>query len=258
MEDWKSLAKLLPYGQSRKFLHCGSSPAARVSQNPSGLCLYCFRCGESLFEPHGERSPAEILAARVATDSLVRDREIPSRAIHLTDPLCPSEAILWTLKAGLTPEDASVMYNFRYDPDTRRVLIPLDGGFLARAVFGEKGQPKYILAGNVNEVYQLRRGTEFVVVVEDALSAIKVARAGFSAIALLGTSVSAYAASKIGEYKSALCWTDGDKAGDAAFVNLRKRLGLYETTITRIRTEQDPKLIQTSEIIQLIGENHEH
>lgn len=249
MQSWEDTAKALPYGASRKVLHCGSSQAARVYNSPQGISLYCFRCGERLFQPHGPRSAAEILAARQATEALQEARAIPDRAIHLTDPTCPSEAVLWPLRTGLVPEEASDKYGMRYDPVTRRVLIPLDGGFLARALHGER--PKYIKAGAGNvEHFELQHPTGAVVITEDILSAIKVYRAGFSALSILGTSTSNTTVNRIAEYRDIVSWTDGDKAGDKAFVKLRKKLRLYDVRLRRIRTDKDPKDIHIKDIQQ--------
>ena len=250
--NWQEMAKAIPIGQSRKILHCGSSPAARISQDGSGVRLHCFRCGETDYEPHGVRSAAEILAARRATDSLAQERSIPRRALALNDPLCPSEARIWVLKTGLTPETATDTYGMKYDPVTRRVCIPLENGFIARAVF--KDNPKYLRAGDIPETYELKWG-DVVVVTEDILSAIKVYRAGFSAVAILGTSVSIPAAAVIGAYSNVICWTDADKAGDAAWLKLRKRMGLYDTKLHRIRTSDDPKLLHINEIKDKINEH---
>ena len=252
--NWQDMAKAIPIGQSRKILHCGSSPAARISQDGNGVRLHCFRCGETAFEQHGPRSAAEILASRRATEQLIQDRDIPARAIRLDDPECPSEALLWTLKTGLSPEVSSDTYGMRYDPDTRRVCIPLDGGFIARAVY--KDNPKYIRAGaQAVDVYELQRDTDLVVVTEDILSAIKVYRAGYSALALLGTSVKPSAALRVGAYKNVVVWTDGDKAGDDAYIKLRRRMALYEVNISRIRTADDPKILHIGTIQTLISEN---
>lgn len=252
--DWQSMAKALPYGASRKVEHCGSSPAARINHSNAGISLYCFRCGEQEFIPHGPRSAAEILAARAATEELREARDIPKRCQGLTEEGVPSEALLWTLRTGLTPEEATNAYGFKYDPKTRRVLIPLDGGFIARAVFKE--HPKYIRSGSMDqEIWEQRVDEDHTVVItEDILSAIKVYRSGFSSIAILGTSVSTTAASRIGAYKHVICWTDGDKAGDAAWLKLRKRMALYDVKLSRIRTDDDPKNISITEIKRLIGE----
>jgi hypothetical protein len=250
--DWQKMAKALPYGASRKVQHCGSSPAARINHSNAGISLYCFRCGEQEFIPHGPRSAAEILAARAATEELREARDIPKRCQGLNEEGVPSEALLWTLRTGLTPEEATNVYGFKYDPKTRRVLIPLKGGFIARAVFME--QPKYIRSGSMDqEVWEQRVDeSNTVVITEDILSAIKVYRSGFSSIAILGTSISTTAASRIGMYDHVICWTDGDKAGDAAWLKLRKRMALYDTTLSRIRTKDDPKNIPITEIKTLI------
>ena len=254
--DWQAMAKTLAYGASRKIQHCGSSPAARINHSNAGISLYCFRCGEQEFIPHGPRSAAEILAAREATKELTEARSIPKRCVGLTDTNVPSEALLWTLKTGLTPEEATDAYGFKYDPKTRRVCIPLDGGFIARAVYAE--QPKYIRSGSMDqEVWEQRVGESTTcVVTEDILSAIKVARSGFSSIAILGTNVSPTAAARIGLYKRITCWTDGDKAGDAAYLKLRQRLALHDVTLNRIRTDADPKNLSINEIKRLIGEQN--
>ncbi len=255
--DWQSMAKAIPYGASRKVQHCGSSPAARINHSNAGISLYCFRCGEQEFIPHGPRSAAEILAARAATEELREARDIPKRCQGLTEEGVPSEALLWTLRTGLTPEEATDVYGFKYDPKTRRVLIPLMGGFIARAVFKE--QPKYIRSGSMDQEIWEQRVDESntCVITEDILSAIKVYRSGFSSIAILGTSISTTAASRIGTYEHVICWTDGDKAGDAAWLKLRKRMALYDTTLSRIRTDDDPKNISITEIKRLIGEQNE-
>ena len=253
MSDWEAAAKALPYGSSRKVLHCGSSQSARAYNNTNGISFHCFRCGERDFKPHGVRSAVEILKAREAERALRSAVSIPDGALRLTDQEVPPAAVLWPLVTGLTPEDASETYGMRYDPKTRRVLIPLEDGFLARSVFGER--PKYIKAGAEHvESYSLLVDAqrEPLVITEDILSTIKVYRAGFSAMALLGTSVSATTAARVGAFSCVISWTDGDKAGDAAFVKLRKRLGLYTTDLKRIRTDADPKELHITQIQTLI------
>jgi len=161
---------------------------------------------------------------------------------------------LWILKAGLTPETASEVHGMRFDPKTKRVLIPLKDGFLARAVYGER--PKYLKAGPA-EYYKLGSGDDLLVVVEDCLSAIKVNAAGYDTMALLGTSMTATTVALIGSYRAVVNWTDNDKAGTAAYIKLRKALGLYETSMRRIVTDEDPKDVHKEKIKQLIGYEHD-
>lgn len=251
--SWQEIAKSLPIGQKRKIPCCGTDATSYVSQDHRGIRMGpCFRCGDKRYVPHGPRSVAEVLAARAAIDAVAELREIPKRCIMLSDTETPSEAILWVLQAGLAPEMAETVYGMRYDPVTRRVCIPITGGFLSRAVFNER--PKYIKAGASKTEMHTLRGEGPAVLVEDILSAIAINRAGFTAISALGTAITATIAADLGKYPVLISWTDADKAGDKAWAKLRKRMGLYPTVLHRIRTEKDPKEIHRGEIVRLIGE----
>lgn len=135
----------------------------------------------------------------------------------------------------------------RWHEKTRRVLIPIHQsdrlvGLLGRAVFGER--PKYrMLGGPADTLFHApHRPGEAVVVVEDILSAIAVWRAGANATAVLGTSVTPVQAAQIAERGSHIIgWFDGDAAGDRAWQRLRTKMALHPVTLSRIRTEQDPK-----------------
>lgn len=253
MDNWQRAAKSIPTGQKRKVECCSTSPSAYISNDRKGIRFFCFRCGTKHWEPHGPRSIAEVLAARRATDEIKELRDIPSRCIPLYAPETPREAVLWVLQAGLAPETATDSYGFLYDPKTRRVCIPINGGFLARAIFGES--PKYIKAGADCELYELPRESNQLVVCEDIMSAIKVYEAGFNSVAILGTAVTTTMAMKLAKHKVIVCWTDGDKAGDQAWIKMRKILALYPVTLTRVRTKEDPKLIHRAEIVRLIQES---
>jgi DNA primase len=101
-------------------------------------------------------------------------------------------------------------------------------------------------------VYELPVDMHTVVVTEDILSAIKVNSVGYSTLSILGTAVSPAIASRIARYKDIIIWTDSDKAGDAAYVKLRKKLALYPVKVRRIVTDNDPKLIHKKTIRKLM------
>lgn len=253
--SWKEQAKALPIGQSRKIVCCSSDKSTYISQDNYGLRKGpCLRCGHKEFIKHGPRSAAEILAARRAQSAVESLEEIPARCVPLYSPDVPSEAILWTLAGGLTPERATDFYGMKYDPLTRRVCLPIVGGFLARAVFNDK--PKYVKAGaSKTEMYKLVDNQDkAIVVVEDILSAIAVHRAGFNSIAVLGTSITTKIAQELGSFPVVVSWTDADKAGDAAWVKLRRKLALYPVNLKRVRTDKDPKELNRSEIAAKLGE----
>lgn len=190
---------------------------------------------------------------RKASEEIKESREIPQRCLLLSDPETPPEAVLWVLRTGLSPEEAQSRYGMRYDPKTQRVCVPIKDGFIARAVFRER--PKYLRCGAGDTDYYLLHVTEDVVVLtEDILSAIKVRSTGYSAVAALGTSVSDRLAQVLSKYPRVICWTDADKAGDKAWVAVRSKMAVYSSGLSRIRTEQDPKSVDKSEIIRLIKE----
>ncbi len=253
--SWQEQAKLLPTGGKMKIVCCGNSPSALISNNRKGIRYHCFRCTDyNTFEPHGERSVSEILRARNEIQELKKSRDIPDRCIPLNSPDVPLAAHVWVLRGGLTPEDAYNLYGMKYDPFLRRVIIPLRKGFLSRALYDER--PKYIKS-SLTETYELYRDNSAVVVTEDILSAIKVHKAGYNSIAILGTAVSITMAHNIAQYKEAVIWTDDDKAGKDAYVKLKKRLALYPIKVRRILTTDDPKRINLETIKQLMEKRNE-
>lgn len=252
-DKWVEQAKRLATGQKRKIECCSDSPSAYISNNKKGVGYYCFRCGTKDFKPHGRRSIEEVLAARKELDNVKAMREIPSRCLTLYNPQTPEAAQLWVLQSGLSPEEASDVYGLMYDPKTQRVNIPFEGGFLARSINGDR--PKYIKAGADTQFYALTsRSENLVIVCEDIMSAIKLYKAGYNAIAILGTAITNSVALRLSKFQDIICWTDGDAAGDAAWVKLRKKMSLYSVRIKRVRTGRDPKRVSTEEIKKLIGE----
>tara|TARA_R110002012_G_scaffold154933_2_gene315662 strand:+ start:1727 stop:2518 length:792 start_codon:yes stop_codon:yes gene_type:complete len=259
MDDWKAIARSLGIGQKRKVVCCGSSPSAYVSQDIHGIRFGpCFRCGHREYEKHEGLSAKQVMAMRSTMNSERSATAVPKRCVSLVDGT--SNAHLWVLGSGLSPEEANDVYGFRFDPYLNRVVLPLSGGYLSRRIENDKS-PKYILHGNAEHFtlqgktpeYTLQ-GKEPCVVVEDIISAIKVNRAGFSVTAILGTSIGATLGAVLSEHPLLICWTDGDKAGDDAYVKLRKSQRLYETAIRRVRTELDPKHYSKAEIRRYIDE----
>lgn len=166
----------------------------------------------------------------------------------------PDEAILWVLKGGLTPEEASNTYGMRWHEETRRVWVPVPGGLVGRAVFGER--PKYRMLGKPGVLYwPQKRPHGPVVTVEDILSAIAINRAGCAAVAVLGTSISPEQAAEISAgRKHVIGWFDNDPAGDKAWVRLRHKMALYPVKTSRITSDTDPKTLHRSAIRDLLKE----
>lgn len=250
---------MLRAGSKRKVAHCTNDATAYISNSNAGISLFCFRCGEKLFEPHGERSIAEILATRaVADDDINRAWGMPNDATELSN--APEAAIVWLLQGGLLPEKAEHVWGMRWHDKTQRVLIPVLGitgammGLLGRALDGQK--PKYkAYQGTSSLFYATYHNADAVIVVEDILSAIAVHSAGYSAIAALGTSISPVDAGAISAVSDRVVgWFDPDPAGVNAWPKFRKRMGTHPVRVSRITSGVDPKRLPRSAIREKINE----
>lgn len=194
------------------------------------------------------------MATRQAEDALKAEPKMPAKAVPLSEG--PREGWQWVLRGGLTPEEATDKYGMRWDEDTRRILTPIPGGLLGRAIYGER--PKYRMYTNSPGAlyWPSQRPSGPVVVVEDILSAIAVDRAGWAAVAVLGTSISPVQAAEIAAGRDlAIGWFDGDKAGDQAYIRLRKRLSPHQLAVVRIRTDKDPKQLHRADLRALLTQH---
>jgi len=188
------------------------------------------------------------MATRREVGLLERCAAIPDDGVDMKDG--PPAAHLWVLAGGLSPEDATDFYGMKWHALTRKVLIPLDRGFLARCVYSTR--PKYRLFGS-GTVYRLpgvrTQAVKAVVVVEDVLSAIAVHRAGWPSVALLGTSVAPEVAARIAYgVENVIGWFDNDRAGRQAGIKMGKALRLHPVHYSRINTDEDPKRYHRSTI----------
>ena len=253
--EWHEQARKLTLGQKRKIPHCSTDASAYINNNAKGVSLHCFRCGANEFEPHGRLSASELLAMR-AVDEEEAERPYPDVCELYADSV-PSAAHVWVLKTGLTPERATDEYGIAWSPRSSRVIVPIlhngepTGQWTGRAVDGRK--PKYLMPrGSVGAYwYGLRGNRTPCVVVEDVLSAIRVYEAGYSSMAVLGTTISLGAATVLSR-TSVIGWFDGDKAGRDGYVKLRKALGPFGIEPLRVVTERDPKTYSRKAITQYI------
>lgn len=184
------------------------------------------------------------------SDRRLRTTRTP-RVIPLTE--APREAWLWVLRAGLSPEEANDVWGFRWAPEQERVIVPvlpLGDAWVARSV-DPKRKPKYISSNNAKGRFWTGGNVkaDVTIVVEDILSAIACVRAGFRAVAAMGTATDQI------ELVAEACatghvigWFDPDRAGEAAALRFKKACRLWPVQYGRIRSERDPKLHTQQEI----------
>lgn len=94
-----------------------------------------------------------------------------------------------------------------------------------------------------------------MVVVEDALSAVRVGRVAPS-VAVLGTSINERELEVLGEPcarpKRVVLWLDGDKAGNQAKLKFKRRLELMGADVKVVNTPMDPKRYSNRQIQELL------
>lgn len=150
-----------------------------------------------------------------------------------------------------------LVYNHVVRKTERRLVLPFwcDGkmlGYQARAL--DDQHPKYLgklFFNNMGKIFYARnQKTDTIVVVEDILSAIRIAKFTH-AVAIVGTSLDSagFQLDKIRSFgpRNFIIWLDGDDAGMRAAVKLKKQL-LFYGKVNVIYTRSDPKNLSDREL----------
>jgi len=181
----------------------------------------------------------------------IRNRLETKNNIEISDPInidisydIPSNAMKWLLSYGISLDEIH-HYKFGWSAEKRALILLHTKQYWQGRSFGYG--PKYISYGLKPLTIYGAGGT--IVLVEDILSAIKVARTNVSATPLLGSSLSVENERSLAEkYDTIYVWLDRDKAKNAVKIKNRlKSLGVYSKAII---TDKDPKEYTTQEIEQ--------
>lgn len=256
---------LTPYqylapGQSARAGHeCGDGKPVQVSRDGARLTAWCHRCRESWslrLEETQEQRLARLRAWAVG-DAAVQDTPAPPEPRVTDVGQWPELARVWLHRAGLSRADIGRIGAYYHAPSDR-VVLPFTGYWLARAYPdpGKPGRfPKY-LAPTVRPKSLILRygpGTGPIVLVEDALSAIKVGKVA-DTWALLGTRMPpAYFTEILNSGRPVLTYLDPDPPGQAAALEIRQQLRRFGVQVRNVLSERDPKLYHTEEIRRYVG-----
>lgn len=220
--------------------HCGSSDANAVYDDGGE---HCFSCGFH----KGSKISGYVKQADTACD-----------VIKLPDDLSyeySQEALEWVKLYHLTAEDLikHKVYFSKYNNQLVYVYQHLDhsgvGCYQARNF--NKGAKKYYNAGssgNVMPIYKAKEWSQTLILVEDAISAIRVSEF-YDAMPVLGSSINLDKIARIPRmgYNHVIVWLDHDKYKEA--LNIEHKLNFVGITTDVICTDLDPKCY-TSDIIK--------
>jgi Zn ribbon nucleic-acid-binding protein len=163
----------------------------------------------------------------------------------------PKKAMQWLLTFGITQAEIEE-YGIKWNPRNEfLVLIDQAKYWQARTFDGRR--PKYMSFGR--KPLTIFGEGDTIVIVEDILSAMKIARlrGEFCSAPVLGSSL-AYDMEEqvVGQYKKALIWLDRDKARNSLLISRKlKERGLDSKIVV---TELDPKLYSKNQIKKYLEE----
>lgn len=205
---------------------------------------HCFSCG--YHEHSGVHS--------VFTDKRVTDAPKSLRPTDFTREV-PTVALQWLLQYGLPYSHWKD--SIGYSPGWQRLVFEVqDEAYLAFSIgryFGDKGKRKWYVWGDSHKHAHVLRGTNDdskspIVLVEDLISANKVAAAGHTCIPLFGTNVHNPALYYlINENKPIVLWLDKDQQ-----LNVKKQAlwlqSVVNVPVKIVTTDLDPKVLSFKEI----------
>lgn len=248
-DDWLREAQRLSVGQKKRVRHGFEASAAMdVYNNADSWSAYCHRCHEAgrVMKVH-----QSVLRKVVEVD---RVAPVPATLIKFEDATPFEQSRVWRLLVekgcppGVIPEEL-----LWYSREVNRLLIRTPDGLQALGRALDKWRtPKWLPYGawfGKPMVWQTRTGAGVTVLVEDALSGYKVAKAintyapasSVRVIATLGTRITDAFLPYIVQ-DTVLCMYDGDKAGLDGFHAMRKRLGVWGKPVIDLRPPLgDPK-----------------
>lgn len=226
-----------------------------------GWFIYCHRCSKHRQVRTGNLPLSTIRA-------LLKKRNEPGdETSHVLEKVTlphdfttqiPESGLRWLRSYRVTDEEVK-LHRFGYSETYDRLILPVFGEdeviyWQGRRLGDDLAQPKYLNFSQARtQVYfVVNKESNTTIIVEDILSALAVARAGFNAVALLGSNVNdSILASIPSMTKRVKFWLDPDMRKKS--VKFSKRLrskGIKSSSI--LLPVKDPKEYLPDEIIRIV------
>ncbi len=215
--------------------HCGSRDNRAEYTNG----FWCFGC--SKYDPKNDTNS---LRLRLNTKS---PQDVDNSQLETIQEI-PMKAMQWLLKYNITLDEIK-RYGIKWEPIRKLLVLIERKNYWQGRNFGF-GKIKYMSSGN--KPLTIYGKGDKLLVVEDVLSAIKIARLrqeGYCATPLLGSSMSKQAEQQLlKRYENISVWLDRDKAKNA--IRIRNRLRSLGISSRAIITPLDPKEYNRTEILE--------
>ena len=165
----------------------------------------------------------------------------------------PRKAMQWLLSYGISQEEIDE-YGIKWNP-TQQLLVLIEGlKYWQGRSFSEHTKQKYMSQGKKPDTIYGMGDT--LVLVEDVLSAIKIARLRdeYCAMPVLGSTLSFESEQSLSkQFKTIYVWLDRDKALNA--LRIKRRLHQKGITSRIIVTELDPKVYSKEQLKEYLDSN---
>ena len=216
--------------------HCGSKDNRAEYTNG----FWCFGCSK-----YESKDDTKSIRQRVFNKDI--SKNINNDIISTTQEI-PMKAMQWLLKYNITLDEIK-RYGIKWEPIRKLLVLIQRKNYWQGRNFGF-GKIKYMSSGN--KPLTIYGKGDKLLVVEDVLSAIKIARLrqeGYCATPLLGSSMSKQAEQQLlKRYENISVWLDRDKAKNA--IRIRNRLRSLGVSSKAIITPLDPKEYNRTEILE--------
>lgn len=254
----------LQVGERRRYEYCPfceqtvRGKGFVVTRTRHGYFAYCFRCHEHTTTRKGGLSPLQV--RNLLTQSHT-ERTVSTEVVALPDDFTseiPNIGLLWLRTYGVTDEEIH-RHNFGFSPRLNRLILPVySNGELMywqgrKLDVNDTASPKYLnLRANRQGTFFciFDKDEETTILVEDILSAIAVARAGFKSVALLGSFVGPDLFPVL-PTKCVRVWLDPDKRKDAVKFAAKLRANGFQSSAVVLPTK-DPKEYSPEEIQEIL------
>jgi len=215
--------------------HCGSRDNRAEYTNG----FWCFGC--SKYDPKNDTNS---LRLRLNTKS---PQDVDNSQLETIQEI-PMKAMQWLLKYNITLDEIK-RYGIKWEPIRKLLVLIERKNYWQGRNFGF-GKIKYMSSGN--KPLTIYGKGDKLLVVEDVLSAIKIARLrqeGYCATPLLGSSMSKQVVAQLSkQYDTVHIWLDRDKAKQS--IRIRNNLREAGVTSRAIISALDPKEYNKEEILK--------
>jgi hypothetical protein len=276
-------------GRIRECPQCigmGNSDAVQVTRKEDGFLWHCFRCTKSGFIRDAGAAPSQVqaMANRKPAGPMNNKPEVVRLPDDCISELIP-QALVDLYTFDIDDEDIK-LYNIKWSWQHERIIFPCyKWAPLRDEVFRETGviwskklsgwagkklstddnkdKPKWHIVRQL-DIKHLHftakaqditcslsaRAVNQVVIVEDPISAIRVARAGYHCISLLTTYLPDTLVTRLRDWLVTM-WLDEDAYNKA--IKYIKKLGSNGIWTKLVRTPKDPKAYTQEEIIEWLS-----